>query len=99
VALKKIGGLWKPDKPGKAVLTGKLDDGRKVYIFPNDKGGNEKRPDYNITVKVDDEPGADAGHTADDAWGSRRPADVSDDDVPFSVVALLPFLGMAAWIA
>jgi len=87
MALKKIGGLWKPDgsRQSKAVLTGKMDDGRKVFIFPNEKGDNPKRPDYNITVQVED--GADAAPQETqrgEIWGGQAPArDVTDDDVPF----------------
>lgn len=86
MALKKIGGLWKPDagRSSKAVLTGKLDDGRKVFVFPNDKGDNPKRPDYNLTVQEPDGAPEAAGKAADDdAWGSRKPADFGSDDVPF----------------
>lgn len=72
---KKIGGLWKPEpgRKGKAVLTGKLDDGRKVYVFPNDKGDNPKRPDYNLSVKVEDVPAEDRGFPPTD----------DDSDLPF----------------
>jgi hypothetical protein len=106
MALKKIGSFWKSDK-GKTVLRGNADregitipPNAKLLVFKNDKGDNPKRPDFTLHVADDDQPGADPGQAAiDDAWGSRKPADVESDDVPFSVVALLPFLGMAAWIA
>jgi hypothetical protein len=78
MALKKIGGLWKPDagRNSKAVLTGKLDDGRKVFVFPNDKGDNPKRPDYNLTVQEPDQPADET------AYAPQQPAD-DPESFPF----------------
>jgi len=48
----KIGAFWKKrSKSGKAFLAGEITiDGVKTKItcWPNDKAGNEKRPDYVI---------------------------------------------------
>jgi len=43
-----IGALWKrKDKKGRTYLTGVVN-GMKVVIFANDKGDNEKRPDFRV---------------------------------------------------
>lgn len=54
MALKKLASLWKGKPGSKALLTGKTDaqlgawSNMKVVMFKNDKGGNEKRPDYRL---------------------------------------------------
>lgn len=49
---KKLGALWlRQSQAGKHFMTGELEiEGEKIQIvaFQNDKGDNEKRPDYQI---------------------------------------------------
>lgn len=55
-----IASLWKPkpeDGPKKYKLSGKTKDGRKCYLFENDKGDNPKRPDYRLMVSGDEGEG------------------------------------------
>jgi uncharacterized protein (DUF736 family) len=51
---KKIGSLWKNKKDNKTYLSGNLEviagQVMKILVFPNDKKGNEKAPDYNIVL-------------------------------------------------
>lgn len=58
--MDQIVSLWKPDpdkpKP-KWILSGKTADGKKCYMFANDKGDNPKRPDYRIVVGSDESDG------------------------------------------
>jgi len=67
-----IGAAWKrKDKQGKEFLSIKLNKEKieqvkadekgdfQVSMFPNDKKGNEKRPDYNFAVKAGEEVGSD----------------------------------------
>lgn len=81
MALKKVGSLWKSDRGGKTVLSGKVErdganlpPGAKLLIFKNDKGDNPKRPDFTL-------------HVADDSDGPERaePSDSTPDDesLPF----------------
>lgn len=56
MALRQIGGLWKPKKKTKAIMTGEIDllfTKIKVGVFPNDKKEEEKQPDYRIVVFQD----------------------------------------------
>lgn len=69
MGLKKVGALWaKSGKKGR-FLSGVLEvDGGKidVFVFPNDKDGNEKRPDYNIMIRFDNEVVAGDSRGTDD---------------------------------
>jgi uncharacterized protein (DUF736 family) len=53
----KLGAFWKKiSKSGKKFLAGEITiDGTKTKItcWPNDKGGNEKRPDFVIYLSED----------------------------------------------
>jgi hypothetical protein len=73
MALQKFGALWKGKPTSKAVLTGKLDDGRKILVFKNEDKKSDKHPDYRLVV----DDGLDAGPKP----GHREP--ISDDDTPF----------------
>lgn len=86
MALEKFGALWKGKPNSKAVLSGKLEDGRRILIFKNEDKKTEKHPDYRLVVdtgdaapiKPQDEPPKQrtAGPIPDDFQ-------VNDDDVPF----------------
>ncbi len=58
---KDIGSLWKKSsEKAPEYMTGVIElDGKKyqLVIFPNDKGDNERRPDYKIRLS---EPRQDA---------------------------------------
>ena len=55
MALKKVGAIWETTaKSGNPMLSIVLDD-EKYMAFPNDKGDNSKRPDWNIVKRVEDE--------------------------------------------
>lgn len=63
-----IGGLWKnTSKDGKEYLSGNFGDA-KILIFPNDKKGNEKAPDYRMVL---------AEKT------KKNPTSQNSEDVPF----------------
>jgi uncharacterized protein (DUF736 family) len=77
LALEKFGALWKGKPNSKAVLSGKLEDGRRILVFKNEDKKTDKHPDYRLVVD-----------TGDAAQPTKREApgegfQVSDDDVPF----------------
>jgi uncharacterized protein (DUF736 family) len=49
---KDIGAMWNREaKSGLAYMTGSIEiDGKRheIVVFRNDKGGNDKRPDWKI---------------------------------------------------
>lgn len=51
MALQKFGALWKGKPNSKAVYTGKLEDGRKILVFPNDKKTKDSQPDLRVVVE------------------------------------------------
>jgi len=76
MALESIRALWlKEGKKGK-FMSGEIEvSGEKlrVMVFKNDKGDNDKRPDYRIMMAVDDEQ---------EAYAPDPPPD-DDDSIPF----------------
>ena len=57
-----LGGLWNnTTKDGKPYLSGSLGN-LKIFVFKNDKRGNDKAPDYTIKLVEKDRP-APAGTT------------------------------------
>lgn len=71
--LVNIGALWKANSKSKAVLTGKLEDGRKVWVFRNERKKEEKHPDYRLVAEG-------AGEDELEPPPGRRP---DDDETPF----------------
>lgn len=59
MALKEVGGLWKKtDKHGKTYSSGQIEiNGKKltIMVFPNKGKKEDKHPDAQIFVPVDDE--------------------------------------------
>jgi uncharacterized protein (DUF736 family) len=83
---KKLGAFWtKVSGKGKKFLAGEIEiDGKKTKItcWPNDKGGNEKRPDFVIYLSEDrDAPRAASKPAASDANESGD--DDYRDQIPF----------------
>jgi hypothetical protein len=71
VMLKNAGGLWKKMGTKGPYLAGNFEpDGREgpkigIMVFPNaDKEPGSNKPDFRISVKVDDEDGAGKGARA-----------------------------------
>lgn len=69
---KKLGAFWtKVSGKGKKFLAGEIEiDGKKTKItcWPNDKGGNEKRPDFVIYLSEDrNAPKPETSDANDDA--------------------------------
>lgn len=59
MGMEKIGGLYvKQSKKGEVFLKGKIRD-EKVLVFKNKKKENEKHPDYNVMIVVEDDKGDD----------------------------------------
>lgn len=59
MALKKVGVLWKSDRPeSKTVASGSVDEdipeGSKLLIFRNKWKKADKHPDYTIMIAEDD---------------------------------------------
>lgn len=52
MALEKFGALWKGKPGSKAAFTGKLEDGRKILVFPNDKKTKDTQPDFRVVVET-----------------------------------------------
>ena len=50
MALVKFGALWKGKPGSKAVFSGKLEDGRKILVFPNENKSKDTQPDFRIVV-------------------------------------------------
>ena len=76
MALKKLTGLWlNESKQGQKYLKGKDEEGNVYLIFKNDKQGNDKAPDYNLFIEVQEE---EKGLPTD----NYEPEEVGDD-VPF----------------
>lgn len=79
MALKEVGAAWVKEGNKSKYLSATIDLEKvglgegKLYlmVFHNDKGDNPKRPDYKISMQVDDDQ-------AKQVNGS-----FSDDDVPF----------------
>lgn len=71
----KLGALWnKKSKSGHEFLTGEItidEIKTKISVWPNDKQGNEKRPDFNIYLSEE--------MASLSAKGHREPG---DDDNP-----------------
>ena len=68
-----ICGLWKStSKDGKQYFSGNIGNA-KILIFPNDKRGNEKAPDYQLVIaeKSKNKP------------ESNKPSNTTDDDLAF----------------
>lgn len=54
MGMEKIGGLYvKQSKKGETFLKGKIRD-ENVLVFKNKKKENEKHPDYNVVIIVED---------------------------------------------
>jgi hypothetical protein len=70
MALEKLGALWKGKTGSKAVLTGMLEDKRRIFVFKNEDKKSDKHPDYRLVV--------------DDGTGRPiAPAPITEDDPPF----------------
>jgi uncharacterized protein (DUF736 family) len=80
----KLGAFWKKkSKNGKTFLSGviKIDDKEtKITCWPNDKNGNEKRPDFNIYLD-DYKPAAKSDDQ--DTWPGDENDHETESDVPF----------------
>lgn len=58
MALKYVGALWLKDGKKGKFMSGKIEllgVEQDILIFKNDKGGNERRPDYQIAIQEDEE--------------------------------------------
>ena len=53
MALEKFGALWKGKPNSKAVLSGKLEDGRRILVFKNEDKKTDKHPDYRLVEIYD----------------------------------------------
>lgn len=74
-----ICGLWKnTSKNGKEYWSGKLGD-CCIMIFPNDKRGNEKAPDYRLVIG--ERKNQVNGKQADAPAVGDNP--FNDSDIPF----------------
>jgi hypothetical protein len=73
LALAKFGALWKGKPNSKAVLSGKLDDGRRILVFKNEDKKDDRHPDYRLVVDTGDAP----------ATKPEQSASVDDSDLPF----------------
>lgn len=84
MALEKFGALWKGKPNSKAVLSGKLDDGRRILVFKNEDKKADKHPDYRLVVDTGDAPQVEPKRPepAISGGGDQRPYD-PDDDVAF----------------
>lgn len=56
--LVKLGALWRKEKDGKAMLTGKMGDAN-LLIMPNGFKKEEKHPDYIVYVSTPPKPKED----------------------------------------
>lgn len=94
MALKNVGGLWRGKPNSKAVLSGTIElegkDGpkTKVFVFKNEDRANDRQPEFRICFGVEDEEGQRPARRE----ASREDFQVSDDDVPFSLAAVVPAL-------
>lgn len=66
MALEKFGALWKGKPNSKAVLTGRLEDGRRILVFKNEDKKSDKHPDYRLVVDPTDVKGQSKQQTTDD---------------------------------
>lgn len=85
---EKLGAFWtKVSGKGKKFLAGEIEiDGKKTKItcWPNDKGGNPKRPDFVIYVLSEDRDAPKAGASdADETQTEETEADDYRDKIPF----------------
>jgi len=76
-----ICGLWKNvSSKGVEYFSGNLGD-CKIMIFPNDKKGNDRAPDYRMVIA---EKQKKTGGQAQPATASDKPDNpFNDSDVPF----------------
>ncbi len=72
MALERIGALWlKERKDGSKFMAGEIEvNGKKfsIMVFKNNRKKEDKHPDYNIAMLIEDE-------------NSQKGDD--DDDIPF----------------
>lgn len=91
MAFVKVASLWKsdPDRGGKAVLRGNserapitLPANAKLQVFPNDKQGNPKRPDYRLVMITPDNNDAPPRDGGSEVFSGGSPSDfgVPDSD-------------------
>ena len=68
-----ICGLWKnTSKDGKEYFSGNIGNA-KILIFPNDKRGNEKAPDYQLVI----------AEKSKNTPNNSKQTDQTKDDLPF----------------
>ena len=51
-----LGALWKAKEGSQALLTGRLQDGRKILVLPNKFKNKATQPDYRLMVEAGDVP-------------------------------------------
>ena len=83
---EKLGALWVRElASGMVIYSGSVTiDGKitKITLFPNDKGDNPKRPDFNIVLDTYvPKPRVEQPEPAEDA--EESPAPDKDDSIPF----------------
>ena len=83
-----VGALWKyTSQKGTPYLSGTIKIGGVDYpimIFKNDKGDNEKRPDYRVYPSSPKEGQKDPWNLSEPPKESRpRQEEFEDDPVPF----------------
>ena len=85
--LKEIGCLWaKKSAKGVKFLAGELtikDKNHSILIFVNDKGDNDKRPDYRIYATGEVKPATFKPSDRKKAPEPPEPNPPADEDTPF----------------
>ena len=69
MGLEKLGALWKGKPGSKAVLSGKLEDGRRILVFKNEDKKTDKHPDFRLVV--------------DDGQEEKPKPQTDEDNTPF----------------